>query len=40
MKRFDVTKWEQLPLILNVKEVAEVTGCGEQTIVNNALAMK
>lgn len=32
MKKTDVTTWEQLPLIMNVQEVAGLIGCGEQTI--------
>ncbi|WP_027937832.1 helix-turn-helix domain-containing protein [Anaeroarcus burkinensis] len=33
MKKLDnVTSWEELPLMLNTKQVAELTGYGPQTI--------
>jgi excisionase family DNA binding protein len=32
MKKANITHWDELPLILNVKEVAQLTGCGEQMI--------
>lgn len=32
MKKMIVNNWDEVPLILNTKEAAELIGCGPQTI--------